>query len=113
MEGSTEQAIVPSSHQTNPLPELKSHFSTVLYDLSQQVKGAMEDLLKMINEIDGHSAEVTEEMERCRESALERRKAIEEEKDCFQKAAFAVLDMLNTGEGKQDDQMFLGNGTEY
>ncbi|XP_021757900.1 uncharacterized protein LOC110722930 [Chenopodium quinoa] len=113
MEESSEQAIVPLSHQTNSLPELESHFSTVLYDLSQQVQGAMEDLLKMINEIDGHSAEVTEEMERCRQSALERRKAIEEEKECFQKAAFAVLDVLNTGEGKQDDQMFLENGREY
>ncbi|KNA04877.1 hypothetical protein SOVF_195610, partial [Spinacia oleracea] len=72
--------------------------------LSQQVQGAMEDLLKMINEIDVHSAEVTEEMERCRESALEKRKAIEEEKECFQKAAYAVLDVLNIGEGKREDQ---------
>lgn len=56
------------------------------------------------SEIDVQSAEVTEEMERCKEYALERRKAIEEEKECFQKAAYAVLDVLNVREGKQDDQ---------
>jgi len=56
------------------------------------------------SEIDVHSAEVTDEMEKCKESALLRRKAIEEEKECFQKAAYAVLDVLNLGEGKRDDQ---------
>ncbi|KMT16906.1 hypothetical protein BVRB_2g043790 isoform A [Beta vulgaris subsp. vulgaris] len=109
---SSEQAIVASSPQMEQ-SIVDSHFSSVLYDLSQQVQGAMEDMLKMISEIDVQSAEVTEEMERCKEYALERRKAIEEEKECFQKAAYAVLDVLNVREGKQDDQMFLENGSEY
>lgn len=39
-----------------------------------------------------------EDIERCKESSVERRKILEEEKERFQKAAFTVLEMLNTGE---------------
>ncbi|MBA0547820.1 hypothetical protein Golob_018961 [Gossypium lobatum] len=39
-----------------------------------------------------------EEVEKCKESALERKKSLEEEKEKFQKAAYTVLDMLNSGE---------------
>lgn len=55
----------------------------------------------LYREIDVQSAEVTEEMERCKQSAMERRKAIEQEKECFQKAAYAVLDVLNIADNKQ------------
>ncbi|KAH9616108.1 hypothetical protein KSS87_000583 [Heliosperma pusillum] len=104
---SVEQAMLTTSPPINAIQEVDSQFSAVIYDLSQQVQGAMEDLLKMINEIEVQSAEVTQEMEKCKESALERRKAIEEEKECFQKAAFAVLDVLNSGECKQNEQYDL------
>lgn len=36
-----------------------------------------------------------EEVEKCKNLAFERKKSLEEEKERFQKAAFAVLDMLN------------------
>ncbi|MBA0756992.1 hypothetical protein Gotri_020120 [Gossypium trilobum] len=39
-----------------------------------------------------------EEVEKCKESALERKKSLEEEKEKFQKAAYTVLDMLNSRE---------------
>ncbi|CAO2820339.1 unnamed protein product [Amaranthus hypochondriacus] len=107
---SSEQAIVATSPQGNQTLEFDSQFASVLYDLSQQVQAAMEDLLNTIKEIDVHSAEVTEEMERCKQSAMERRKAIEQEKECFQKAAYAVLDVLNIADSKQ---MFLESGSEY
>lgn len=68
-------------------------------DLSQQVQVAMEHMLKMINEIDQSSTEVTEDMEKCKDSALERRKTLEEQKDNFQRASYAILNMLNNQEG--------------
>ncbi|KAB1204520.1 hypothetical protein CJ030_MR8G021828 [Morella rubra] len=64
-------------------------------DISQEVQGAMENMLKMINEIDQNSAQVMEEIEKCKDSALERKRILEEEKERFQKAAYTVLDMLN------------------
>lgn len=36
-----------------------------------------------------------EEIEKCKDSALERKRTLEEEKERFQKAAYTVLDMLN------------------
>ncbi|CAJ1973777.1 unnamed protein product [Sphenostylis stenocarpa] len=38
---------------------------------------------------------IEEDIEKCKGSALERKKALDEERDNFQKAAYAVLDMLN------------------
>ncbi|KAL9239833.1 hypothetical protein vseg_014116 [Gypsophila vaccaria] len=110
---SVEQAIFASSPQPNEVHEIESQFSPVIYDLSQQVQGAMENLLKMINEIEVQCADVREEIEKCKESVLEKRKAIEDEKECYQKAAFAVLDVLNSADGKQDEQMLLEDGRGY
>ncbi|XP_009783356.1 uncharacterized protein LOC142181106 [Nicotiana tabacum] len=78
--------------------EIESQLSSVVYDLSQQVQAAMENMLKMISEIDQSSTEVTEDMEKCKDSALERRKTLEEQKDHFQRAAYAILNMLNNQE---------------
>ncbi|XP_022864151.1 uncharacterized protein LOC111384135 [Olea europaea var. sylvestris] len=64
-------------------------------DLSQQVQVAMENMLKMTKEIDQNSAEILEDIEKSKDSALQRKKNLEEEKEHFQKAAFAVLNMLN------------------
>ena len=36
-----------------------------------------------------------EEIEKCKDSAFERKKVLEEEKEQFQKAAYSVLDLLN------------------
>lgn len=41
-----------------------------------------------------------EEIERSKNSALEKKKALEEEKERFQKAAYAVLNMLTNRDWK-------------
>ncbi|XP_065851303.1 uncharacterized protein [Euphorbia lathyris] len=77
--------------------EAESQFSSLLYDMSQQVQMAMENMLKMIAEIDQNSAGIVEEIGKCKLSALEREKVLDEEKETFQKAAYTVLEMLNKG----------------
>ncbi|GMG99044.1 hypothetical protein Nepgr_000884 [Nepenthes gracilis] len=99
---SSDQAIVVRSSPPDGDHEVESQFSSVLYELSQQIQVGMEDMLKMISEIDVHSAEVVKEMEKCKDFAVKRSKAIDEEAECFQKAAYAVLDMLSVGGDKQD-----------
>lgn len=49
----------------------------------------------LCSEIDQNSAGIMEEIEKCKDSALERKGILEEEKERFQKAAYTVLDMLN------------------
>ncbi|KAK8535257.1 hypothetical protein V6N12_056781 [Hibiscus sabdariffa] len=41
---------------------------------------------------------VLEEIKKCKDSALERQKCLEDEKEQFQKAAYTVLEMLNSRE---------------
>ncbi|KAL0312018.1 UNVERIFIED_CONTAM: hypothetical protein Sradi_5601100 [Sesamum radiatum] len=55
----------------------------------------MDNMLKMISEIDQNSAGIMEEIEKSKDSVLKRKINLEEEKDHFQKAAAAVLDMLD------------------
>ncbi|KVH89951.1 uncharacterized protein LOC112521762 [Cynara cardunculus var. scolymus] len=90
------------SHADNtqllPLSDAQSPLSTVVYELSQQVQAAMDNMLKMITEIDQSSAGIIEDIEKCKDSALERKRTLEEEKERFQKAAYSVLDMLNNRE---------------
>ena len=52
------------------------------------------------SEVDQSSAEVTEEIEKCKDSTLEKKKILEEEKEHFEKAAYTVLDMLNNGDNR-------------
>ncbi|XP_044464838.1 uncharacterized protein LOC123195244 [Mangifera indica] len=80
----------------NPSSEAESQLSSLVYDMSQQVQTAMTNMLKMICEIDQNSAVIMEEIERSKNSALEKKKALEEEKERFQKAAYAVLNMLTS-----------------
>nr|XP_017217073.1 PREDICTED: uncharacterized protein LOC108194628 isoform X1 [Daucus carota subsp. sativus] len=108
--------MVSSDTQLALQSDVESPLSTLLYDLSQQVQGVMESMLKMTNkcqsaevlpdlffnmllrlknEIDQHSAGIMEEIERCKDTVCERKKALDEEKDRFQKAAYTVLDLLN------------------
>ncbi|KAK3027033.1 hypothetical protein RJ639_041188 [Escallonia herrerae] len=88
----------PSDGQLVLRADAESQLSSLIFDLSQRVQAAMENMLKMTNEIDQNSAGITEEIEKCKESGLERKRTIEEEKERFQKAAFTVLDMLNNRE---------------
>ena len=53
------------------------------------------NLYKLNSEIDQHSAGIMEEIERCKDTVCERKKALDEEKDRFQIAAYTVLDLLN------------------
>ncbi|KAK2661143.1 hypothetical protein Ddye_007676 [Dipteronia dyeriana] len=75
--------------------ESDSQLSSVVYDMSQQVQLAMTNMLKMISEVDQNSAGIMEEIDKCKNSVLEKKKVLEEEKEQFQKAAYAVLEMLN------------------
>ncbi|KDP34235.1 hypothetical protein JCGZ_07806 [Jatropha curcas] len=85
----------PDAQAIASSPEVESQLSSLLYDMSQQVQTTMGNMLKMIVEIDQNSAGIMEEIEKCKESTLERKKVLEEEKERFQKAAFTALDMLN------------------
>ncbi|XP_029128895.1 uncharacterized protein LOC109807462 [Cajanus cajan] len=78
-----------------PEAEPESHLSSLIYDLSNEVQEIMENMFKAITEINQNSSVIEEEMEKCKGSALERKRALDEERDNFQKAAYAVLDMLN------------------
>ncbi|KAL0792380.1 hypothetical protein Bca101_063757 [Brassica carinata] len=64
-------------------------------EMSQQVQLGMENMLKLVNEIDGNSVGIKEEIERSKEFAMEKKRALEEEKEQFQKAAYTILDMLS------------------
>ncbi|XP_058074799.1 uncharacterized protein LOC131223410 [Magnolia sinica] len=98
MAASKDIVAVSAPSQTILLPEADSQLSALIYDVSQQAQAAMENMLKMINEIDQSSVGIMEEIEKCKESAVERKKILEDEKGHFQKAAFTVLEMLNAGE---------------
>ncbi|XP_008219831.1 PREDICTED: uncharacterized protein LOC103320006 [Prunus mume] len=76
-------------------PETESQMSSIVYEISQQVQGAMENMLKMMSEIDDNSAGITEEIEKCKEQSLEKKRGLEEAKEQVEKAAYAVLEMLN------------------
>ncbi|KAK1436082.1 hypothetical protein QVD17_01857 [Tagetes erecta] len=80
------------------LSDGQSPLSSVIYELSQQVQAGMENMLKMISEIDQSSGGIIDEIEKCKDSALERKRTLEEDKERFQKAAYSVLDMLNNRE---------------
>ncbi|XP_031473299.1 uncharacterized protein LOC116245856 [Nymphaea colorata] len=73
-----------------------SQLSAVLFDQMQQAQAAYDNMLKMISEIDRSSSEITEEVGKCKEWAIERKKMVEEEKERFRVAALSALDLLNT-----------------
>ncbi|KAJ1411035.1 hypothetical protein SESBI_21571 [Sesbania bispinosa] len=75
--------------------ETENQLSSLVYEISNEVQAVMENMLKMITEINQNSAVIEEEIEKCKVSALERKRTLDEEKDHTQKAAYAVLDMLN------------------
>ncbi|KAF1871501.1 hypothetical protein Lal_00020295 [Lupinus albus] len=76
-------------------PEPDNHLTSLVYEISNEVQAIMENMLKMITEVNQNSAVIEEEIEKCKGFTAERKKALDEEKDHFQKAAYAVLDLLN------------------
>ncbi|CAL1373519.1 unnamed protein product [Linum trigynum] len=79
----------------SPSWETELELTSTIYDMSQQVQNAMADRLKMASEMDQNSAGVTEEIGKWKEADMERKKALDEEKEKFQKAAYYALEMLN------------------
>ncbi|KAH0870247.1 hypothetical protein HID58_077269 [Brassica napus] len=69
------------------------HFN--LAEMSQQVQMGMENMLKLVNEIDQNSVGIKEEIEKSKDYAMEKKRVLEEEKEQFQKAAYTILDMLS------------------
>lgn len=49
----------------------------------------------MSSEVDQSIAEIAADMEKCKESVSEKGRILEEDRERFQKAALAVLEMLN------------------
>ncbi|XP_010519920.1 PREDICTED: uncharacterized protein LOC104799213 [Tarenaya hassleriana] len=76
--------------------EAESDLSSLVYEMSQQVQMAMENMLKMVNEIDQNSIGIKEEIEKSKEYAVEKKRVLEDEKEQFQKAAYTILDMLSS-----------------
>ncbi|QCE16176.1 uncharacterized protein LOC114163020 [Vigna unguiculata] len=75
--------------------ESENPLSSLIYEVSNEAQEIMENIFKTITEINHSSAVIEEEIEKCKGSALERKRALNEDRDNFQKAAYAVLDMLN------------------
>ncbi|KAG6409621.1 hypothetical protein SASPL_127662 [Salvia splendens] len=63
--------------------------------LSQNLQVSMDNMLKIISEIEQNSGGITEEIEKSKESALQRKIQLEEKRDSFQKTTYAIFDMLN------------------
>ncbi|WOK96901.1 hypothetical protein Cni_G05609 [Canna indica] len=92
-----EKAIVARSPTEEALanPEAQSQISGLLIDTWQQVQEAIQSMVKMTSEIEQSSAEIMEEIEKCKESVDVRSKVLEQEKENLQKAAIAVLHIFN------------------
>ncbi|KAK8610233.1 hypothetical protein V6N13_081396 [Hibiscus sabdariffa] len=73
--------------------KLLSIFSSVTWFLLSMIS-----CYRSSREIDQNSLGVLEEIKKCKDSALERQKCLEDEKEQFQKAAYTVLEMLNSRE---------------
>ncbi|CAH1451492.1 unnamed protein product [Lactuca virosa] len=74
MASSSPPASPSGNRQLLPVSDGQSSLSNVVYELSQQVQAAMENMLKMITEIDESSSGIIEEIEKCKYSALERKR---------------------------------------
>ncbi|KAI9097528.1 hypothetical protein K1719_025299 [Acacia pycnantha] len=76
------------------IPDPENRLSAFVNSIPNEVQVIVENMLKMTNGIEEHSDVIEEEIEKCKDSALQRKKTLDEEKEQFQKVASAVLDML-------------------
>ncbi|XP_054788234.1 uncharacterized protein LOC129294121 [Prosopis cineraria] len=83
---------------STPIPEPENQLSAFITNIPNEVQLMVENMLKKINEIKEHSDAIKEEIEKCKDSALQRKRTLDEDKDQFQKVASAVLDMLTKNE---------------
>ncbi|KAL6838234.1 hypothetical protein ACP4OV_031950 [Aristida adscensionis] len=72
-----------------------AQLSALLFEVSQQVQGALQSMLKMSGEIGRCGGEIEAELERAREGVAEKAQALDDDRDRFQKAALAALDILS------------------
>ncbi|AED93466.1 hypothetical protein AtNW77_Chr5g0110311 [Arabidopsis thaliana] len=86
------------AHQS-PGQQADSDLTSLVFEMSQQVQMGMENMLKMVYEIDQNSVGIKEEIEKSKDFAMEKKRILEEEKDQFQKAAYTILDMLSNSRG--------------
>ncbi|KAM0973816.1 hypothetical protein ACFX2C_017092 [Malus domestica] len=87
--------MAASPSQSDLQLQLNRRLSLRCHPSSTQVQGAMENMFKMTSEIDENSAGISEEIEKCKESAIEKKKDLEEVREQVEKAAYAVLELLN------------------
>ncbi|CAE6120932.1 unnamed protein product [Arabidopsis arenosa] len=86
------------AHQS-PGQQAESDLASLVFEMSQQVQMGMENMLKMVNEIDQNSVGIKEDIEKSKDFAMEKKRILEEEKEQFQKAAYTILDMLSNSRG--------------
>ncbi|KAJ4957481.1 hypothetical protein NE237_024592 [Protea cynaroides] len=87
-------ASSPSEISALPPSESDSQLSNLICDVSQQLQAAMGNILKMIQEVDQTSSGIVEEIEKCKESAMEKKK------DCLLELSERCHSMLLS---QQDD----------
>ncbi|KAH0923440.1 hypothetical protein HID58_023458 [Brassica napus] len=75
--------------------QAESDLASLVFEMSQQVQMGMENMLKLVNEIDQNSVGIKDEIEKSKDYAMEKKRVLEEEKEQFQKAAYTILDMLS------------------
>ncbi|KAL4561832.1 hypothetical protein LXL04_034012 [Taraxacum kok-saghyz] len=80
------EGVLKEIYGTEMIAAWSSGWSLLRYgrteaELSQQVQAGMENMLKMITEIDQSSSGIIEEIEKCKYSAFERKRSLEEDKD--------------------------------
>ncbi|CAB4297186.1 unnamed protein product [Prunus armeniaca] len=81
-------------------PETESQMSSIVYarfglrDFTTS-PGRNGEHVEDDERIDDNSAGITEEIEKCKEQSLEKKRGLEEAKEQVEKAAYAVLEMLN------------------
>ncbi|GFZ08425.1 hypothetical protein Acr_20g0002330 [Actinidia rufa] len=78
-----------SEGQLLPRSEVESQLSSIVFAF---LDGTLH------SEIDENSTGIMEEIAKCKDNALEKKKTLEEWKESFQKAASTVLDMLNNND---------------
>ncbi|XP_052154917.1 uncharacterized protein LOC127772955 [Oryza glaberrima] len=75
----------------------ESRITALLFDVSQQVQEALQGMLKMTGEIEQCGAEIEAEIERAKEAIADKGRALDDDRERFQKAAVAALNILSGG----------------
>ncbi|KAG8067358.1 hypothetical protein GUJ93_ZPchr0005g14270 [Zizania palustris] len=74
---------------------VESRITALLFDVSQQVQEALQGMLKMTGEIEQCGGEIEAEIDRAKEAVADKGRALDDDRERFQKAALAALDILS------------------